>query len=301
MSEDKNSANFEEQIKKLEHLVAQLETGNLSLEDSIKAYEEGVKIAQNCQMTLKNAEQKVEILTKQGEELVKQDLTLKISDFSIFIMNEYFENHRKSINNKLDELLPKSSQKVGNLFSAMRYSMLNGGKRIRPLLCIAAADSISSSNEATVVAASAIEMMHVYSLIHDDLPSMDNDDLRRGIASCHIKYNEATAILAGDALQALAFETLSNIKSLSYENHLKIIKILSNNIGCSGMVKGQALDLDTAYKPSSREELDEMHRCKTGALIEASVLIGAITTQEMTDSQEFALKNFAQKLVLPFR
>ena len=136
-------------------------------------------------------------------------------------MNEYFENHRKSINNKLDELLPKSSQKVGNLFSAMRYSMLNGGKRIRPLLCIAAADSISSSNEATVVAASAIEMMHVYSLIHDDLPSMDNDDLRRGIASCHIKYNEATAILAGDALQALAFETLSNIKSLSYENHLK--------------------------------------------------------------------------------
>ena len=140
-------------------------------------------------------------------------------------MNEYFENHRKSINNKLDELLPKSSQKVGNLFSAMRYSMLNGGKRIRPLLCIAAADSISSSNEATVVAASAIEMMHVYSLIHDDLPSMDNDDLRRGIASCHIKYNEATAILAGDALQALAFETLSNIKSLSYENHLKIIKI----------------------------------------------------------------------------
>ena len=216
-------------------------------------------------------------------------------------MNEYFENHRKSINNKLDELLPKSSQKVGNLFSAMRYSMLNGGKRIRPLLCIAAADSISSSNEATVVAASAIEMMHVYSLIHDDLPSMDNDDLRRGIASCHIKYNEATAILAGDALQALAFETLSNIKSLSYENQLKIIKILSNNIGCSGMVKGQALDLDTTYKPSSREELDEMHRCKTGALIEASVLIGAITTQEMTDSQEFALKNFAQKIGLAFQ
>ena len=216
-------------------------------------------------------------------------------------MNEYFENHRKSINNKLDELLPKSSQKVGNLFSAMRYSMLNGGKRIRPLLCIAAADSISSSNEATVVAASAIEMMHVYSLIHDDLPSMDNDDLRRGIASCHIKYDEATAILAGDALQALAFETLSNIKSLSYENHLKIIKILSNNIGCSGMVRGQALDLDTTYKPSSREELDEMHRCKTGALIEASVLIGAITTQEMTDSQEFALKNFAQKIGLAFQ
>ena len=133
MSEDKNSANFEEQIKKLEHLVAQLETGNLSLEDSIKAYEEGVKIAQNCQMTLKNAEQKVEILTKQGEELVKQDFNSKISDFSIFIMNEYFENHRKSINNKLDELLPKSSQKVGNLFSAMRYSMLNGGKKNSPI------------------------------------------------------------------------------------------------------------------------------------------------------------------------
>ena len=168
------------------------------------------------------------------------------------------------------------------------------------MLCIAAADSISSSNEATVVAASAIEMMHVYSLIHDDLPSMDNDDLRRGIASCHIKYND-NSDTCRDALQALAFETLSNIKSLSYENHLKIIKILSNNIGCSGMVKGQALDLDTTYKPSSREELDEMHRCKTGALIEASVLIGAITTQEMTDSQEFALKNFAQKIGLAFQ
>ena len=146
-------------------------------------------------------------------------------------MNKYLDDHRETFNTKLSLLLPAQDNHASNLHSAMRYSMLNGGKRIRPLLCIAAADAIAENNSATFSVAAAIEMMHVYSLIHDDLPSMDNDDLRRGKPTCHVKFNEATAILAGDALQALAFETIADISSLTYQNHIRLIKILAANIG----------------------------------------------------------------------
>lgn len=216
-------------------------------------------------------------------------------------MNKYLDDHRETFNTKLSLLLPAQDNHASNLHCAMRYSMLNGGKRIRPLLCIAAADAIAENNSATFSVAAAIEMMHVYSLIHDDLPSMDNDDLRRGKPTCHVKFNEATAILAGDALQALAFETIADIGSLTYQNHIRLVKILAANIGCSGMVKGQAIDLDCSATNLNQEQLDEMHNCKTGALIEASIIMGAITTQKMSDAQEESLKIFAKKIGLAFQ
>ena len=215
-------------------------------------------------------------------------------------MNEYFENHRKSINNKLDELLPKSSQKVGNLFSAMRYSMLNGGKRIRPLLCIAAADSISSSNEATVLAASAIEMMHVYSLIHDDLPSMDNDDLRRGLPTVHIKWDEATAILTGDALQCKAFEILAMPETHpDGEKRSKLIYQMSLSAGVGGMVSGQEADISAEINNTilSLEDIIKLQDFKTGALIRWSGITGPLLAGQSLSKME----NYANSLGLAFQ
>ena len=159
-------------------------------------------------------------------------------------MNEYFENHRKSINNKLDELLPKSSQKVGNLFSAMRYSMLNGGKRIRPFLVSQAAKIAKAKKSEYMQISVAIECIHSYSLIHDDLPSMDNDDYRRGKLSTHKKFNEANAILAGDALHDFAFEILSDPStSLNPNIRIRLVNNLAKLIGNEGLASGQSLDL----------------------------------------------------------
>jgi geranylgeranyl pyrophosphate synthase len=177
----------------------------------------------------------------------------------------------------LDRLLPPSGQPPERLHQAMRYSVLGGGKRIRPMLVYSAGALTDTAPEALDAAAAAVEIIHAYSLIHDDLPAMDDDDLRRGKPTCHIAYGEATAILAGDALQALAFEVLALDEGrIDAAARVAMLHELAVACGAHGMAGGQAFDLDAVGQRLDLPALERMHRHKTGALIRASVLLGAI-------------------------
>lgn len=186
------------------------------------------------------------------------------------------------------------------LAEAMEYGLLMGGKRIRPLLVYASAFAVSHVTEATDTLACSIEAVHAYSLIHDDLPAMDNDDLRRGQPTCHIAFDEATAILAGDALQTMAFELASSITSLPAESTLQALRILSKASGAMGMVLGQAIDLQCVDKQVALQELEDMHNHKTGALIEAAVALGAMSARA-EPNQTQALQGYAQSIGLAFQ
>ena len=216
-------------------------------------------------------------------------------------MDSTINNYRDLVNNQLEICLPVANGPADSLFEAMRYSIFNGGKRVRPLLCFAAADAVAEANEGTAIVAASIEMIHAYSLIHDDLPAMDNDNLRRGKATCHIQFGEATAILAGDALQSLAFETLCKLDDVSSEIVVELVRLLSANSGCSGMAAGQAIDLAATGQSLSIEQLKFMHAQKTGALIEASVLMGGLATGRATSDQLLLLSEFSKAIGLAFQ
>ena len=216
-------------------------------------------------------------------------------------MDSTINNYRDLVNNQLEICLPVANGPADNLFEAMRYSIFNGGKRVRPLLCFAAADAVAEANEGTAIVAASIEMIHAYSLIHDDLPTMDNDNLRRGKATCHIQFGEAAAILAGDALQSLAFETLCKLDDVSPEIVVELVRLLSANSGCSGMAAGQAIDLAATGQSLSIEQLKFMHAQKTGALIEASVLMGGLATGRATSDQLLLLSEFSKAIGLAFQ
>ena len=186
------------------------------------------------------------------------------------------------------------------LFQAMQYSVLNGGKRVRPMLAYAAAQAVGNINSDTDRAACAVELIHAYSLIHDDLPAMDDDDLRRGKPTCHIRFGEASAILAGDALQALAFEQLTQLTDTSAEKALAMTAILARAAGGQGMVAGQAIDLAAVNQTLSLQQLEQMHHLKTGALIEASIQLGAISARA-SDDQLVALKEYSRCIGLAFQ
>lgn len=187
------------------------------------------------------------------------------------------------------------------LQEAMRYSLFNGGKRIRPALIYLVNQMLAGLDEQADVAAAAVECIHSYSLVHDDLPAMDDDDLRRGKPSCHIAFDEATAILAGDALQCLAFELLSNTELLSPEIKLKLIRTLSEAAGYRGMVAGQAFDLSHVGQAISLDELEAMHQHKTGALLKAAVLMGAQCSGKASSAQLQALSQYATAIGLAFQ
>ncbi|MEO9274014.1 farnesyl diphosphate synthase [Marinomonas sp. 5E14-1] len=188
-----------------------------------------------------------------------------------------------------------------HLQDAMAYSLFNGGKRIRPMLTYAAASLFGDINDLTDASAAAIESIHAYSLIHDDLPAMDDDDLRRGKPTSHIKYDEATAILAGDALQTFAFELLSQAKHKDATLQLQLIQELTQSSGRHGMVTGQMIDLASVGKNIDVQALEEMHQHKTGALIRASVRMGAISTGATTPADFTALDTYANAIGLAFQ
>jgi geranylgeranyl diphosphate synthase, type II len=191
-------------------------------------------------------------------------------------LSAFFERVRPSIDATLDELLPSGTVSPARIHQAMRYSTLNGGKRVRPCLCVAAFAAYQSNWKPVLPIASAVEMIHSYSLIHDDLPAMDDDDFRRGRPSCHKQFDEATAILAGDALLTLAFEVLGRSNHFSPERMLRVISVMGAAAGTpTGMVAGQVLDLEAENVPVTGEQLEAIHRSKTGALIGAAVWIGA--------------------------
>ena len=206
-------------------------------------------------------------------------------------------------NQLLEKCLPPAEGDASRLYQAMRYSVLNGGKRLRPALVYATVVALRSPIEQGDAAACAVELTHSYSLIHDDLPAMDDDDLRRGQPTCHVAYDEATAILAGDALQVLAFEVIADDSShsISDVNKLRMLKVLAQSTGYNGMVAGQAIDLYSVGKPLSLEQLKHMHNCKTGALIKACVTLGALATNQATQEQLQAFETFAICIGLAFQ
>jgi farnesyl diphosphate synthase len=202
----------------------------------------------------------------------------------------------------LSALLPQSGTTPVRLHDAMRYATLGGGKRVRPMLAFAAGDVTDADRERVKIAASAVEMIHAYSLIHDDLPCMDDDVLRRGRPTCHIEFDEATALLAGDALQALAFEMVSAYKlSDDAQSQIELIKIFAEACGSHGMAGGQAIDLGNVDKQITLPELEHMHMLKTGALIRASITMGALCGRNMTTNERQKLDHYGRCIGLAFQ
>jgi farnesyl diphosphate synthase len=202
----------------------------------------------------------------------------------------------------LAEFLPPRAIAPARLHDAMRYSTLGGGKRVRAMLVHAAGDFVEATLDRLRVPAAAVELIHAYSLIHDDLPCMDDDVLRRGKPTCHVEFDEATALLAGDALQSLAFQLLSEYKLADRPEHqLEVIHLFAIACGSRGMAGGQAIDLDAVGKQLTLPELEHMHILKTGALIRASVLMGARCGRALAPAEHEKLDRYAKCIGLAFQ
>jgi geranylgeranyl pyrophosphate synthase len=212
-------------------------------------------------------------------------------------------DYKNRVDSALDKWLPDAELNPVNLHQAMRYSVLGSGKRVRPALVYATASALGTPLQRVDGIAAAIEIIHAYSLIHDDLPAMDDDDLRRGRPTCHKQFDEATAILAGDALQALSFYILSHDPDMTSdaEVRLRMIDILALNSGSRGMAGGQAIDLASVGKSLDIAELETMHIHKTGALIRTSILMSAMSADTIDQQRLDALDCFAKKIGLSFQ
>jgi geranylgeranyl pyrophosphate synthase len=214
---------------------------------------------------------------------------------------EFLASCRAPIDTELDRLIPKESDEPTRVHAAIRWSVFAGGKRFRPALLLAVGQTFGASNEQLIRTACALEMIHTYSLIHDDLPSMDNDELRRGRATCHVKFDEATAILAGDALQALAFQTIAEDERLDTALRVRLISEIASAAGTpQGMVAGQALDLAAESRDVTGPELERIHQHKTGALIRAAARCGALIAGA-NERELAAITEYATNLGLLFQ
>jgi farnesyl diphosphate synthase len=210
------------------------------------------------------------------------------------------KDYQARLERALEARLPPAESTPARLHAAMRYSALGGGKRVRPALVYATGEMLGAHAATLDAAAAAVEMIHVYSLIHDDLPAMDDDDLRRGRPTCHRQFDEATAILAGDALQVLAFHSLAN-DGASPDRRVAMISLLADASGTRGMAGGQAIDLAAVGRRLTIDEVEDMHRRKTGALVQASVLLGALAHDGLTDADHARLAKFGGSLGLAFQ
>jgi geranylgeranyl pyrophosphate synthase len=213
-------------------------------------------------------------------------------------IKDFFEASRKAIDCALDRIIPNPETEPKKLHAAIRWSVFAGGKRFRPALVFAAGKTFGAGEEKLVKTAAAIEMIHAYSLIHDDLPAMDDDDLRRGRETCHIKFDEATAILAGDRLQAMAFQAIAADANLTAETRVRLVGELAD--AAARMVDGQHLDFEAEGKTISIKELEAIHRNKTGALICAAARAGAIIAGA-GEKQLEAVSDYARSLGLLFQ
>ena len=220
---------------------------------------------------------------------------MKLAEFDPWVRAEL-----DAVESALDAWVPADSP--AGLGLAMRYGVLDGGKRVRPLLVLAACESVAGNREAAMRAACAVELIHAYSLIHDDMPCMDNDVLRRGKPTVHVQFGEAQAMLAGDAMQALAFEVLtpSDTAAMPPALQARLCSLLARSAGHAGMAGGQAIDLASIGKPLDEHTLRDMHHRKTGALLQASVLMGAATGSTSAD-QWNALSAYGDALGLAFQ
>jgi geranylgeranyl diphosphate synthase type II len=220
----------------------------------------------------------------------------------MFDLKKYINLKSQVVNDTLEKIL-QNSLPGETISNAMRYTLMAGGKRIRPVLCLAAAEAVDGNPEQALMAACAMEMIHTYSLIHDDLPAMDDDDLRRGNPTCHVAFDEATAILTGDALLTLAFETLASVPFTTDDQAAKwllIIRTIAVAAGSRGMIQGQMLDISAEGRRLDINELEAMHTLKTGALIEASLWCGALLANA-DKVQLDHLKRYARNIGLAFQ
>ncbi|MCP8464013.1 (2E,6E)-farnesyl diphosphate synthase [Pseudomonas sp. ZM23] len=216
---------------------------------------------------------------------------------------EYQARCQARVDAALEKLFVAPREELTRIYAAMRYSVVNGGKRVRPLLAYAACEALGGEAERADGAACAVELIHAYSLVHDDLPAMDDDDLRRGQPTTHIAYDEACAILAGDGLQALAFEVIGNagLNPQDAQTRLDMLMILARAAGSAGMVGGQAIDLESVGRKIDQAALETMHRHKTGALIEAAVQLGALASGRADAASLDALRRYAEAVGLAFQ
>ena len=222
---------------------------------------------------------------------------------SSFVLSEWSELQLGQIEQALSRWVacPHDAPAPAGLGDAMRYAVLDGGKRLRPLLVIAACEAVNGNPHAALRAACAVELIHAYSLVHDDLPCMDNDVLRRGKPTVHVRFGEAQALLAGDALQALAFEFLTpEDGSVDAATQSRLCRMLARAAGFQGMAGGQAIDLASVGLPLNSSKLHEMHRLKTGALLQASVMMGASCGTPTTAVQQ-ALADYGAAVGLAFQ
>jgi farnesyl diphosphate synthase len=216
-----------------------------------------------------------------------------------------FDGWMKSVQAQSEEALgaylPAASTVPHKLHEAMRYTVLGGGKRVRPLLVYASGALFGADHEALGRAAAAVEMIHAYSLVHDDMPCMDDDALRRGKPTVHVAYDEATALLVGDALQAQAFEVLAGTVSLPPARLVAMLRLLAQAAGSCGMCGGQAIDLDSVGLALTLTQLERMHQLKTGAVLRASVLLGALCGKDLARHELAALDTYANAIGLAFQ
>ncbi|MCK5719331.1 MAG: (2E,6E)-farnesyl diphosphate synthase [Thiomargarita sp.] len=212
--------------------------------------------------------------------------------------------YQKRVDSVLENCLPNSSIQPNYLHEAMRYATMGGGKRIRPILTYLTGEALNIDLALLDAPACAVELIHAYSLVHDDLPAMDNDDLRRGKPTCHKAYDEATAILVGDALQTLAFYLLSHdsqLNKIATNKRLKMVEILALATGSRGMAGGQAIDMESIGKSLNIAELENMHVHKTGALIRTSINLAMLASETITEAQQQKLDHYAKCIGLAFQ
>jgi farnesyl diphosphate synthase len=205
------------------------------------------------------------------------------------------------IDERLDNVLPPATTSPARLHKAMRYAVLNGGKRVRPMLIYATGECLGVDPDILDAPAIAIELIHAFSLVHDDLPAMDDDALRRGEPTVHIKFDEATAILAADALQPLAFAALAGVDGVPAETIVRLVDLIAAASGSIGMTGGQSMDLAAEGTSLTAEALERMYSLKTGALIHASVLSAGLLCEELIDDDAAALDGFARAIGVAFQ
>ncbi|MFN8002243.1 MAG: farnesyl diphosphate synthase [Acidobacteriota bacterium] len=216
-------------------------------------------------------------------------------------IKEYFQQKIRQVDQWLEQLLPTTEQTPATIHEAMRYSTFAGGKRLRPILTIATGEIFGAPEQELLPVACSLEMIHTYSLIHDDLPAMDNDDLRRGMPTCHIKFGEALAILAGDALLTQAFLTLADYSTANAERKVRVLSEVAHAAATTkALIGGQVLDIQFEGKPITGPMLEEIHRAKTGALIRCAVRVGAIIGGA-SDDDLAALTEYGEKAGLAFQ
>jgi len=223
----------------------------------------------------------------------------------VFALPENFEDriaaYTDRVNQGLSEALPLPTTSPERLHNAMRYAVLNGGKRVRPLLVYATGECLNVEERLLDAAAVAIELIHAFSLVHDDLPAMDDDDLRRGLPTVHKQYDEATAILAADALQPLAFSVLARIDGAPANAAIELVHLISDACGSTGMTGGQSIDLAAEGMALSRQELEHMYSLKTGALIHASIVSACLLKESLSKEDAAALDQFGRDIGIAFQ